>query len=50
MKTDGEEATQGTLRPGLKIDTLSILPHSVGQTSHKSNPDSREEKIDSTFC
>ena len=32
-----EEATQGTLRPKLRTDTLSMLPHSVGQTSQTLN-------------
>lgn len=33
MACPSEEATQGTLRPKLRTDTLSMLPYSVGQTS-----------------
>ena len=44
-----EEATQGTLRPKLRIDTPSVLPHSVGQTSQTLIQIQGKAK-DSTFC
>ena len=44
-----EETTQGTLRPKLRIDTPSVLPHSVGQTSQTLIQIQGKAK-DSTFC
>lgn len=35
----------GLLRPVLKTGTLSHLPYSIGKTSHKSSPDSRDGNI-----